>query len=304
MAENILPGPRRIVSLTSIVQLEYSPHPLPKPFSTAQEWTRFVIISDNHAHTFPVPDGDVLLHCGDLTSRGTHRDLRLTMEWLYALPHPVKIIIAGNRDFALDRPWYDLDWQHTGHREKQPPGPNQELLTGPRAISANIVYLQNQMYRFKIREGGKKWSVCGSPQTPNFGARVRAFGYDAPNAEAFVAQFPQTDILLTHGPPHGVLDLTKHAARAGCLALSQRVNELRPRLHAFGHIHEARRAYVHLWDNSNEPGPSQLVDDLPAGEQTVFVNAANSVWPNCGQDRWGSRIRRSVALVSSQSSLI
>jgi hypothetical protein len=81
---------------------------------------------------------------------------------------------------------------------------------------------------------------------------------------------------LTHGPPHGVLDLTKHAARAGCPALSQRVNELRPRLHAFGHIHEARGAYVHLWDNANKPGASQLVDDLPAGEQTVFVNAANS----------------------------
>ncbi|KAJ7718683.1 Metallo-dependent phosphatase-like protein [Mycena maculata] len=283
----ILPRRANIVSPTSIVQLEYSPEPLPKPSST-QVWTRFVLLSDTHAaRTFPVPAGDVLLHSGDLTRRGTLRELRHTMEWLYALPHPVKIIIAGNRDFSLDREWYDANWARTARHDEvaiwEPPDTLAELLTGPRAVAANIVYLHDEQYKFRARPGGREWSVYGSPQSPNFGARVRAFGYDAADAEAVVSQFPSTDILMTHGPPHEVLDLTTKAAHAGCPALAARLHALRPRLHAFGHIHEARGAYVHLWDRTDGLG-AQVVDGareeavVGAGPQTIFVNAAN--WPS------------------------
>lgn len=54
-------------------------------------WTRFVCISDNHSHVFPVPPGDVLLHSGDLSAHGTLRDLEVTLDWLKTLPHPVKL---------------------------------------------------------------------------------------------------------------------------------------------------------------------------------------------------------------------
>ncbi|KAJ6491262.1 Metallo-dependent phosphatase-like protein, partial [Mycena vitilis] len=280
----------RITSPTSIVQLEYSPLPLPKPASTSTEsWTRFVLLSDTHSLTFPVPDGDVLLHSGDLSRRGTFRDLRRTMEWLYTLPHPIKIIIAGNRDFALDREWYDSNWEQTGHNGKEaPPEPISELLTGPRAVAANIVYLRDQQYKFTTRPGGREWNVYGSPLSPNFGSRVRAFGYDASNDEAVISAFPQVDILLTHGPPFNLLDYTKRDTRAGCPALAARLPALRPRLHVFGHIHEARGAYVHVWSRPGNLGAqnaSQTADTspdigeevIPEGEQTVFVNAAN--WP-------------------------
>ncbi|KAJ7698566.1 Metallo-dependent phosphatase-like protein [Mycena rosella] len=283
-----LPRRMRIVSPTSIVQLEYSPPPLPKPQSTeTQFWTRFVLLSDTHAQTFLVPDGDVLLHSGDLTRRGTLRDLRRTMDWLCALPHPIKIIIAGNRDFSLDREWYDAHWAQTGGHDTTA---TWELLTGPRAVAANIVYLRDQEYKFRARPDGREWTVYGSPLSPNFGARVRAFGYDAADAEGVVCGFLAPDILLTHGPPHGVLDLTTKAARAGCPALAARLPALRPRLHVFGHIHEARGAYVHLWERAHglsAQNASQMGDPvedgahnetLSAGEQTVFVNAAN--WPS------------------------
>jgi len=46
----------------------------------------------------PVPDGDVLLHAGDLTELGRLAEMERVMEWLCALPHPVKIIIGGNHD--------------------------------------------------------------------------------------------------------------------------------------------------------------------------------------------------------------
>ncbi|KAJ6532768.1 Metallo-dependent phosphatase-like protein [Mycena vulgaris] len=276
MTSLLLPRRTRIVSPTSIVQLEYS-IPLPKPESTGSRvWTRFVLLSDTHAQTFPVPDGDVLLHSGDLTRRGTFRDLRRTMDWLCALPHPIKIIIAGNRDFSLDREWYDANWERTGIHEAvwEPPEPILELLRGPRAVAANVVYLQDEQYKFRARAGGREWTVYGSPRSPNFGARVRAFGYDATDAEAVTSEFPETDILLTHGPPFDVFDFTNKATRAGCPALTARLLALRPRLHVFGHIHEARGAYnASQIDDAVEDGVSN--ETVGEGEQTVFVNASN-----------------------------
>jgi hypothetical protein len=60
------------------------PHP-------GQGWTRFVCLSDTHSKTFAVPTGDVLLHAGDLSSWGTVKQLKVTVDWLLSLPHPVKM---------------------------------------------------------------------------------------------------------------------------------------------------------------------------------------------------------------------
>ena len=54
-------------------------------------WTRFICISDTHSMRFHVPDGDVLLHAGDLTRHGTLKDLEGTLDWLKELPHPTKL---------------------------------------------------------------------------------------------------------------------------------------------------------------------------------------------------------------------
>jgi hypothetical protein len=78
-------------SPSAVVHLEYDDvfHVPPKP--SEGNWTRFVCISDTHSHTFPLPEGDVLLHSGDLTGTGRVREFELTMQWLYELPHPVKM---------------------------------------------------------------------------------------------------------------------------------------------------------------------------------------------------------------------
>jgi len=86
-----LPYVRRTLrSPTAIVHLEYDPATL-DPVPSPEEWTRFVCISDTHARTFDVPHGDVLLHGGDLTKKGKKDEIVKTMEWLYALPHKVKM---------------------------------------------------------------------------------------------------------------------------------------------------------------------------------------------------------------------
>ena len=47
-----------------------------------------------------------------------------------------------------------------------------------------------------------------------------------------------TDVLITHGPPHGILDLTFDKIKAGCEELLLAVQRIKPKVHVFGHIHE------------------------------------------------------------------
>lgn len=60
------------------------PHPGPS-------WTRFVCISDTHSRKYDIPLGDVLLHAGDLSAGGAYKRLKVTLEWLKTLPHPIKM---------------------------------------------------------------------------------------------------------------------------------------------------------------------------------------------------------------------
>jgi Icc-related predicted phosphoesterase len=52
-----------------------------------------------------------------------------------------------------------------------------------------------------------------------------------------------TDILVTHGPPHGIGDEVTHGEQVGCRELRKRVKTLQPRYHLFGHIHEGYGRY-------------------------------------------------------------
>ncbi|KIM41299.1 hypothetical protein M413DRAFT_145993 [Hebeloma cylindrosporum] len=308
-------------SQTEVVYLEYRPEQLPPKPSADQDgaqWTRFVCISDTHSKTFEVPDGDVLLHSGDLTD-GKEAHFKQTMDWLYELPHPVKIIIAGNHDLPLHTEWYERQHDRHARSGKEDTQRIIEMLKGAEAQQAGIVYLQDEKHEFKVHENGKLWSVYGSPVeylvyilgasppdkcdfqwSPRFGNW--AFGYGREAAEEIVSQFPKTDILLTHGPAREIFDRNMIGSDVGCDALRARLSELRPRLHVFGHIHEAHGAYIHKWDPADNFAPptvqnhdlvnlatsntavgseSTLVEgrgdheDVEL-ERTVFVNAANS----------------------------
>jgi hypothetical protein len=69
---------------------------------------------------------------------------------------------------------------------------------------------------------------------------------------------------MTHGPPHRVLDRTKGGIFVGCEALAPRLEQLRPALCVFGHIHESRGAVIKEWED----------DDSGRRKRTVYVNAA------------------------------
>ncbi|KAF9508343.1 hypothetical protein BS47DRAFT_1350532 [Hydnum rufescens UP504] len=241
----------RLSGSGSTVHLLYDTNePPPQSHGT----TRFVCISDTHSQTFEVPDGDILLHSGDLSSCGKKEELNHTLQWLARLPHKLKIIIAGNHDLPLHKDWYELNYERwKPHRDdKEDSDEILALMRSPTVQAAGIVYLQDELYEFQLYEGGHVWSVYGSPWQPYFGNW--AFNYHpGDEASAIASQIPPCDILLTHGPPEHTLDLAFHGRHEGCPKLAERVSILRPRLHVFGHIHEDHGAIIRSWAPTPSP---------------------------------------------------
>ena len=191
---------------------------------------RIVCVSDTHMAKPELPAGDILIHSGDLTSRGTQAETVEMLEWLAEHPHAHKILVAGNHDFFFDKdaPASYRSWSLARTRD-----PNDVLADYP-----NITYLQDGA----ADAGGLK--LYGSPWQPYYFGW--AFNYpefdDQPFARRLWSKIPTgTQILVTHTPPLGVLDSTyPNDSRKGCPELLKRLGFLTSlRLHAFGHIHEA-----------------------------------------------------------------
>lgn len=173
---------------------------------------RIVCLSDTHGlHAqIQVPDGDILVHAGDLTKRGGLGELQEAADWLRSLPHSHKVVIAGNHDFCLE----------------QQPEKARELLHG-------LTYLEDE----SCHCAGLK--IYGSPWQPWFHDWAFNLRRGEPLRKVW-AQIPEdADIVITHGPPQGILDRCFDGREVGCQDLFERLEVVRPRLHVFGHIHEA-----------------------------------------------------------------
>lgn len=250
--------------------------PANPPSHPGANWTRFVCISDTHSHTFSVPSGDVLLHSGDLSRLGREDEISVTIEWLRSLDHGVKIIIAGNHDLPLHEEWYE-DSYYAFHNKKESSTAIKSLVDSDANRDRGLIYLQDEQYTFSTKEGGREWSVYGSPWQPYFGGW--AFNYLPEEACDRVSAIPEVDILLTHGPPHNILDKTFTNVNAGCPTLLAHLSKMRgpPLLHVFGHIHEARGAVRHSWLQAEEDQCFSDSEYSPAlgTRETIMVNAAN-----------------------------
>ncbi len=68
--------------------------------------TTLVLLADTHGYHrgLPVPEGDVLVHAGDLTRSGALDELEDAARWLASLPHRHKLVVAGNHDRCLEVP--------------------------------------------------------------------------------------------------------------------------------------------------------------------------------------------------------
>ena len=190
----------------------------------------FCAISDTHNkhEKLEIPDTDMILHAGDSTGRGTTREIEKFCQWYGSLPHKHKILIAGNHDWGFEK-----------ERKK-----HQKI-----AEDNGIIYLQDSGCEI---DGIK---IHGSPQSPefcNWAFNCWRFEAQEKHLDKFHGGYDwikkywdlipeDTDILLTHGPPHAILDRCPHSV--GCVELRDKILEVKPEYHIFGHIHEDRGVY-------------------------------------------------------------
>ncbi|KAI4121865.1 MAG: hypothetical protein LQ338_006121 [Usnochroma carphineum] len=272
--------------------------------------TRFTIISDTHtaklfpstdtehAYREPLPSADVLLHAGDLTNVGYIHEHETTFDMVSKADAELKIVIAGNHDITLDEQYYRTTGAARMHRNiPEDTTLVKEIWTGAKAKEAAVVYLEEGVRTFTLKNGAT-FTIYTSPYTPEFCGW--AFPYERDSDRFFNPQegaqnpippHPAIDILLTHGPPLGILDETAHRENVGCEHLLRAVQRCRPRLHCFGHIHEGWGAERRNWvsgavkkldsgdvrrkgfaglDLTKEGGGGEV----RFGEETVFVNAS------------------------------
>lgn len=173
---------------------------------------RLVVISDTHTHhdAIEIPAGDVLVHAGDFTRRGSFDDLVTFDAFLERLPHVHKIVIAGNHDFCFEE-----------HPERS------------RSLLTNAIYLQDEA----VEIDGVKF--YGSPWQPRFCDWAFNLDRGAQLREKWDRIPQETDVLITHGPPLGHGDRVAHGGQhVGCEDLLDAIRRVQPRLHLFGHIHE------------------------------------------------------------------
>ncbi|PAA85955.1 hypothetical protein BOX15_Mlig010922g1 [Macrostomum lignano] len=202
--------------------LEYSRKRIDK--NDNKNIVRFVCISDIHTPSrirkeripWQFPQGDVLLVAGDLTMRGSAREVSQVVDWLRDTPYSHRVVIAGNHDFCLDP--QDDDYS-----------PEAEA-----ALQRECIYLRDSSVVLF-----DSLKIYGSPVTPEFHSMAFNVARGSDIEQVWSSIPEDTDILLTHGPPLGHGDLVHNGIRAGCADLLMRVSQVRPAYHVFGHIHEA-----------------------------------------------------------------
>jgi Icc-related predicted phosphoesterase len=174
---------------------------------------KLALISDTHSQLDKVklPDADILLHAGDATYRGDIRELAKFNEDLGKIKDKYKhgiFFTPGNHDGLFEE---NLSFA-------------KKLITNATVLVDESITIEGKVFYF-------------SPYQPEF----CDWYFNLPRGAALKAKWDlipnSTDVLITHGPPKGILDLCPDGFRAGCEELWKRVIEVKPQIHLFGHIH-------------------------------------------------------------------
>lgn len=298
--------------------------------------TRILVLSDTHAalpgpvktpdlpYSQPFPSTDIAIHCGDLTSTGKLHEHYRALELLKQLPAPTKLVIPGNHDLTLDRAYcathpHLYAWSRPHNDEDLREA--EKVYTGTDACQAGIVYLVEGKHSLKLSNNADL-QIYVSAYTPAF--CDWAFAYDRTedrfNKSRTISDFTphppsqhqstelmpsfssssltNVDIVVTHGPPIGILDQTTRNDSVGCENLLRGISRCKPLLHCFGHIHEAWGSAHRSWKNDDDNGNRKengldltqslnsevevrvgscaYIDatNVEQGMETVFVNAS------------------------------
>lgn len=176
------------------------------------------LISDTHGQhkNLILPKADWIIHAGDMSSMGTIPQISDFLDWYSNTNYEKKFLIAGNHDYLFER---------------QP-----ELARS--MIPEGITYLESSL----VEVDGIK--IYGEPRQPWFHNWAFNVHRGKPIQKYWDAIPNDVNILITHGPPKGVLDMTIEGDFVGCQDLAIRLQTLEDiKLVVCGHIHEGRGSY-------------------------------------------------------------
>ena len=180
---------------------------------------KITFISDTHTkHRYcekDLPGGDLLIHAGDLMNSGhDENDVWEFLDWFDKQEqYKSHVFIAGNHDRFF---------------ENKPDETKNILREYP-----YLTYLQDHTHTI---DGVK---IYGSPWQPEFYNWAFNLPRNGVELQENWSNIPNdTEILITHGPPWGHCDVTPYGnLNVGCELLRVRVDELKPKIHVFGHVH-------------------------------------------------------------------
>jgi len=225
---------------------------LPETVPAKQEgFIRFVFASDTHEAPDwenNLPDGDVLIHCGDFTMLGGLQETKDFVSKFEKQPHKIKIVVAGNHEMTFDTEKFKLKRQVIEERFRYLKKVNDVKVKEVVTTNSNLIYLENSATTIL------GYKIYGSPVQPHF--YDWAFNVRRERIGEIWNQIPNdTEILITHGPPLGFGDCNEDNEHVGCEDLLNAIrNRVKPKIHAFGHIHHD----YGVWKDEN----------------TIYVNAA------------------------------
>lgn len=189
---------------------------------------RILVISDTHGddliHKPITGTYDVAIHCGDLTEESKLDEFRASLNMMLSVQASLKLIVAGNRDFSLDTPILENKLADNTTAEDADLvkrtygdfGEARALFESDAAKAAGIRFLDEGNYIFDLANGASL-SVYASPYTASK-ACTWGFQYRPSDDHQWDIK-PNTDIAITHSPPHGVLNYTGSKTIAGSPSL-------------------------------------------------------------------------------------
>jgi hypothetical protein len=208
-----------------------------------------------------MPRGDVLIHCGDWSQRSQTREkLDDFAAWLEDQDYALKLLVPGNHECGLEEMGVEVGCQQYGWIPRIGCADLPDVTSG---ASSQTFLLNNAALEFR---GVVFYGASCMPRRAAF-YRAQAFATTTAEMQVALASAPTCDVLITHSPPHGVLD--KWRDHHGSKVLRSQLGRILPSVHFFGHVHSERGWATCQHNNEDE-------EDVLAGVgSTLCVNAAS-----------------------------
>ena len=193
---------------------------------------------------------DILCFTGDCSSIGNYRQILNFMAWLSSQPAKEKVMISGNHDFFFDVK-YRSHKKRSSWKDHPEDEVNEMLSSFPKIhylndSSVNLFGLN--IWGSPVQPAFNNWAFNRNRNTiVNLDGSIDYKENIFNGIEDHWKNIPEnTDVLLTHGPPYGYNDMISSKFRrigenpnVGCADLKLAVHKVRPKIVAYGHIHEA-----------------------------------------------------------------